>query len=81
MGVHGKPATLHLVSLWIGGSTVTTGLVDATSTDTLLRLIESRQINAARFVTRRFGLDDILTADDIFGRAAETGAIKVMITR
>ena len=81
IGVHGKPATLHLESLWIRDITVTTGLVDATSTDTLLRLIESHQINAARFVTHRFALDDILTAYDVFGRAAETGAIKVMMTR
>jgi len=81
IGVHGKPATLHLESLWIRDVTVTTGLVDATSTDTLLRLIDSHQINAGRFVTHRFELDDILTAYDVFGRAAETGAIKVMMTR
>jgi alcohol dehydrogenase len=80
IGVHGKPATLHLESLWIRDITVTTGLVDATSTDTLLRLIESHQINAAQFVTHRFALDDILAAYDTFGRAADTGAIKVMMT-
>jgi len=80
IGVHGKPATLHLESLWIKDITMTTGLVDATSTATLLRLIESHQIDAARFVTHRFALDDILTAYDVFGRAAETGAIKVMMT-
>ncbi len=80
IGVHGKPATLHLESLWIRDVTITTGLVDATSTATLLRLIESHQIDAARFVTHRFALDDILTAYDAFSRAAETGAIKVMMT-
>ncbi len=80
IGVHGKPATLHLESLWIRDITVTTGLVDATSTATLLRLIESHQIDAARFVTHRFALEDILTAYDVFGRAADTGAIKVMMT-
>ncbi len=81
IGVHGKPATLHLESLWIRDITVTTGLVDATSTATLLRLVESHQINAARFVTHKFELGDILTAYDVFGRAADTGAIKVMMTR
>jgi alcohol dehydrogenase len=80
IGVHGKPATFHLESLWIRNITVTTGLVDAYSTPTLLRLIESHQIDAARFVTHRFELEDILTAYDVFGRAAETGAIKVMMT-
>ena len=81
IGVHGKPATLHLESLWIRNITVTTGLVDAYSTPTLLRLIESHQIDAARFVTHRFDLDDILSAYDVFGRAADTGAIKVLMTR
>jgi alcohol dehydrogenase len=81
IGVHGKPATFHLESLWIRNITVTTGLVDAYSTPTLLRLIESRQIDAARFVTHRFDLNDILIAYDVFGRPAETGAIKVMMTR
>jgi alcohol dehydrogenase len=46
----------------------------------LLRLIESHQINAAQFVTHRFALDDILAAYNTFGRAADTGAIKVMMT-
>jgi alcohol dehydrogenase len=80
IGVHGKPATLHLESLWIRNITVTTGLVDAYSTPTLLRLIESHQIDAGRFVSHRFALDDILAAYDVFGRAAETSAIKVMMT-
>jgi alcohol dehydrogenase len=80
IGVHGKPATLHLESLWIRNITITTGLVDAYSTPTLLRLIESHQIDAGRFVTHRFALDDILAAYDVFGRAAETSAIKVMMT-
>jgi alcohol dehydrogenase len=80
IGVHGKPATLHLESLWIRDITLTTGLVDATSTAMLLRLIESHQIDAARFVTHKFALDDIVTAYDVFGRAADTGAIKVIMT-
>ena len=46
IGVHGKPATLHLESLWIRDITMTTGLVDAYSTPTLLRLVTARQIDA-----------------------------------
>lgn len=38
IGVHGKPATLHLETLWIRDVTITTGLVDTYSTPTLLRL-------------------------------------------
>jgi alcohol dehydrogenase len=34
VGVHGKPATLHLEDLWIKDVTITTGLVDTYSTPT-----------------------------------------------
>ncbi len=39
IGVHGKPATLHLEDLWIRNITITTGLVDTCSTPTLLRML------------------------------------------
>ena len=81
IGVHGKPATLHLESLWIRDVTVTTGLVDTYSTPTLLRLVASHQVDAERFVSHHFELDQMLEAYDVFGRAAETGALKVVITR
>lgn len=81
IGVHGAPATLHLESLWIRDVTITTGLVDTYSTPTLLRLVAARQIEAARFVTHRFGLHDMVEAYDIFAHAADTGAIKVVMTR
>ena len=41
IGVHGKPATLHLERLWDRDVTITTGLVDTYSTPTLLRLLAS----------------------------------------
>ena len=53
IGVHGTPATLHLEDLWIRNVTITTGLVDAYSTQTLLRLIGSGQLDAKSFVTAR----------------------------
>jgi alcohol dehydrogenase len=81
IGVHGEPATLHLESLWIRNVTVTTGLVDTYSTPTLLRLVASHLIDAERFVSHHFELDQILEAYDIFSRASETGALKVVITR
>jgi alcohol dehydrogenase len=81
VGVHGKPATLHLEDLWIKNVTITTGLVDTYSTPTLLRLVAARQIESARFVTHRFGLEEFLGAYDVFGRAGETGALKVVLSR
>jgi alcohol dehydrogenase len=38
IGVHGEPATPHLEEQWIKNITITTGLVDASSTPMLLRL-------------------------------------------
>ena len=81
IGVHGKPATLHLESLWIRDVTITMGLVDTYSTPTLLKLVTSRQVDATPFVTHHFDLNDIISAYDVFARAAETGAIKVVLTR
>ena len=81
VGVHGKPATLHLEELWIKDVTITTGLVDAYSTPTLLRLIRSGQLDTSRFVTHRFALDEFMQAYDVFARASETGALKVVLTR
>ena len=81
VGVHGKPATLHLEELWIRNVTITTGLVDTYSTPSLMRLLTSGQLDAHRFVTHRFALDDIVAAYDVFARAGETGALKVVLTR
>jgi alcohol dehydrogenase len=81
IGVHGKPVTLHLERLWSRNVTITTGLVDAYSTPTLLRLLISHQIDAKRFITHRFGFDEFLEAYDVFNRASETGALKVALSR
>jgi alcohol dehydrogenase len=81
IGVHGEPATLHLEDLWTRDVTITTGLVDTYSTPTLLKLVRGHQLEAARFVTHHFVLDDMDQAYDVFARAAETGALKVVLTR
>ena len=81
IGVHGTPVTLHLEDLWIKDVTITTGLVDAYSTPTLLRLATSDQIAADRFVTHHFDLDEMIEAYDVFGRAADTGALKIVLAR
>ena len=80
IGVHGRPATLHLEQLWSKDVTITTGLVDTSSTPTLLRLVTGGQLDAARFVTHHFSMDDFVAAYDTFGRAADTDALKVVVT-
>ena len=39
------------------------------------------QIDAMKFVTHHFGLDEFDQAYDVFARAADTGALKVALTR
>jgi alcohol dehydrogenase len=81
VGVHGAPATLHLEDQWIRDITITTGLVDTYSTPTLLKLVTSGEINVKPFITHHFGLDEFDEAYDVFGRAADTGALKVVLSR
>ena len=81
IGVHGKPAMLHLEDQWARDITITTGLVDASSTPTLMRLAATGQLDAGRFVTHRFSMDEFEQAYDIFGDAASNGALKVVLTR
>ncbi len=80
IGVHGKPATLHLESLWIRDVTITTGLVDTYSTPTLMRLVTTHQVDVGQVVTHHFSMDEMETAYDVFGRAADTGALKVVLS-
>src|SRR5208282_5436289 len=81
IGVHGGAVTLHLEEEWIKDITITTGLVDTSSTPTLMRLLTNGQIDARRFITHHFGLDEFEEAYDVFSRAADTGALKVALTR
>jgi alcohol dehydrogenase len=81
IGVHGEPATLHLEEQWIRNITISTGLVDTYSTPTLLRLVTSHQIEADRFVTHHFPMEDFIRAYEVFAGAGESGALKVVLTR
>jgi alcohol dehydrogenase len=80
VGVHGEPVTLHLEELWIKNVTITTGLVDSYSTPTLLKAVATGRIETTRFTTHRFPMAEALAAYDTFSRAAETNALKVLLT-
>ncbi|MFD5497203.1 zinc-dependent alcohol dehydrogenase family protein [Streptomyces sp. NPDC001812] len=79
VGVHGKPVTLHLEDLWIKNVTITTGLVDTRSTPTLLRMASAGRLPTSQLVTHTFSLDQMEEAYEVFGNAAETGALKVVL--
>ena len=79
IGVHGKPVSLHLETLWDRNISITTRLVDTSSTPMLLKILKAGKIDAKTLITHHFKLADILSAYDTFGRAADTGALKVII--
>ena len=79
IGVHGKPAVLHLEDLWIKNVTITTGLVDTYSTPTLLRMMAAGRLPTSSLVTHTFPMDRMEEAYDVFGAAADTGALKVVL--
>jgi alcohol dehydrogenase len=80
-GVHGKPVDLALQDLWIMDLSITMGLVSTSTTPMLLRLVAQHKLAAERFATHHFSLGEMMDAYDTFGRAAETKALKVVISR
>jgi len=80
IGVHGEPVALHLEEQWIRDITITTGLVDTSSTPTLMRLITTGQLDVKPFITHHFDLDEFEEAYDVFARPTDTGALKVVLT-
>ena len=79
IGVHGKPVTLHLETLWIRDVTITTGLVDSKTIPQLLSLISGGRLDPTVLATHRFPLGDAMEAYDVFGNAATTQALKVVL--
>ena len=79
LGVHGKPVELPLDTMWIGNLTLTMGLVDATSTPTLMKMVESGKLPSDKMGTHTFGLHDIEEAWKVFANAAEEKALKVVL--
>lgn len=70
---------MHLEDIWIKNLTITTGLVDTYSTPTLIDLVAAHRIDTAAMITHRFTFDEFEAAYDVFSRAAETGALKVLL--
>jgi alcohol dehydrogenase len=79
VGVHGKPATLHLEKLWIKDVTITTGLVDTRTIPQLLSLIEGGRLDPTVLATHHFSMEEAMKAYDVFADAAKTHALKVVL--
>ena len=81
IGVHGKPAELHLETLWIKNVTITTGLVDTHTTPMLLGMLAQGRLRKTGLMTHHFALEEMESAYDVFSRPSETGALKVTLSR
>jgi alcohol dehydrogenase len=79
VGVHGKPATLHLETLWTHDVTVTTGLVDTFTIPQLMALVTDGRLDPTAFATHHFALGETMAAYDTFADAAATDALKVVL--
>src|SRR6202048_2576691 len=79
IGVHGKPVTLHLETLWIRDVTITTGLVDSRTIPQLLSLISGGRLDPTVLATHHFPLAEAIEAYDVFAAAATTQALKVVL--
>jgi alcohol dehydrogenase len=79
IGVHGTKVDLHLENLWDRNITITTRLVDTSSTPMLLNSLRSHKIDPKLLITHRFKLDNILDAYETFSHAADTHSLKVII--
>jgi alcohol dehydrogenase len=80
VGVHGHPATLHLEKLWIRDVTITTGLVDTSTTPRLMQLIVDGKLDPSAFATHRFELGDAEAAYEVFANAGANQALKVVLS-
>ena len=81
VGVHGKPVELPIQDLWIHNINISMGLVSTNTLAMLLNLVAEKKLPVSELVTHRFKLDQMMDAYDTFSRAAETKAIKLVITR
>lgn len=79
VGVHGKSVNLPIEKLWIANIAISMGLVNTNTLETLLKMVASKKLDATPFISHTFKLDEIIEAYDVFGRAAETKALKVIL--
>ncbi|RDB21596.1 alcohol dehydrogenase [Hypsizygus marmoreus] len=79
LGVHGTKVDLHLENLWDRNITITTRLVDASTSPMLIKLVDAGKLKTAGLVTHTYKFSEMGQAYDTFGAAAKTNALKVII--
>ena len=80
VGVHGKPVDFKLEKLWIKNLTITTGLVNANTTEMLMKAISTSSVDYTKMLTHHFKFSELEQAYDVFKHASEHNAMKVVLT-
>ncbi len=79
VGVHGQSVDFALEKLWIKNLKITTGLVNANTTDMLLKTCCSGKLPLDKMITHHFKFEDLEHAYKVFKNAADEKAMKVII--
>lgn len=79
-GVHGKPVELHLEGLRIRSINISMVLVNADTTPVPLKPVAQKKVPAEKFAAHHFSSDQFIEGYDTFAKAAETKALKVVVT-
>ncbi|KAF2094628.1 theronine dehydrogenase [Rhizodiscina lignyota] len=79
VGVHGSSVELHLETLWAKNVSITTRLVDAVTTPTLLKMVVAGKLPAEKLITHHFKFSDMIAAYSNFQNAATQKTLKVLI--
>jgi len=80
IGVHGKPASLHLETLWDRNIPITTRLVETATIPMLFKTSAAKTIDPALLISHRSTLAEGEAAYETFGNAAKSGALEVIIS-
>ena len=80
LGVHGKPATLHLERMWQKNFTFTAGLVHTTTIPMLMKGVRKGSLDPTLLISHQFNLNDIEDAYDTFSNAEKHRSLKVILS-
>ena len=80
IGVHEEPAALHLETLWAKQITLTTGIPSGLTIPQLMKAIAAGTLDPTALISHRFDLGDMVTGYETFRNAAETDALKVVLS-
>jgi alcohol dehydrogenase len=80
IGIYSKSVELHKEILWTRNVTIRMGVVNTSSIPVLLKMIQASKLDPCQLISHHFRLDAIVQAYEVFRRAAQEQAIKIVLT-